>query len=162
MHKELKNKKIYTLSIVLLIFFDQVTKLYFMDLVHPLYGGVEVNAVFNLVHVWNKGVSFGMFSSFEYSNFLFLGLSMLITLALIFLLFKEDSALYSVSYSLIIGGAIGNMLDRARFGGVFDFIDFHISNYHWPAFNMADSFICVGAFIFLYCSLCTKNQEKSL
>jgi signal peptidase II len=162
MHKALKNRKTYALYIVLLIFIDQLTKLYFMDLVHPRHGGVEVNSILNLVHVWNRGVSFGMFSSFEYSNFLFLGLSMLITLALIFLLFKEDSALYSVSYSLIIGGAIGNMLDRARYGGVFDFIDFHISSYHWPAFNMADSFIFVGAFVFLCCSLCTKNQEQSL
>ena len=157
MHKVLKNKKTYTLSIVLLIFIDQATKLYFMNLVHPLHGGVEINSVLNFVHVWNRGVSFGMFSSFKYSNFLFLGLSMLITLVLIFLLFKEESALYSVSYSLIIGGAIGNMIDRARYKGVFDFIDLHISSYHWPAFNMADSFIFVGAFVFLYSSLCTKN-----
>lgn len=157
MHKKLKEKKIYTLFIVFLLFIDQITKLYFIDFITPIRGVYEVNPVLNFVHVWNRGVSFGMFSSFIYSNILFLFLSMLITLALIFLLFKEDTSLYSVSYSLIIGGAIGNMLDRARYGGVFDFIDFHMFGYHWPAFNMADSFIFVGAFIFLYCSLCTKN-----
>ncbi len=157
MHNKLKDKKTYTLSIVFLLFIDQITKLYFIDFINPINGVYEVNPILNFVHVWNRGVSFGMFSNFVYSNLLFLSLSMLITLAIIFLLFKEDTSLYSVSYSLIISGAIGNMLDRARYGGVFDFIDFHILGYHWPAFNMADSFIFVGAFIFLYCSLCTKN-----
>lgn len=151
----IQKKKTYAFYIILLIFIDQVTKILFMDLTSQK--PIEVLSILNLVHVWNKGVSFGMFAGFHYSNVIFLSLSMFITLILIFLLFKDNSALYSVSYSLIIGGAIGNMLDRAKYGGVFDFIDLHIFGYHWPAFNMADSFIFIGACIFLYSSFCTKN-----
>lgn len=149
MHKLFLEKRTYLIFIIIFIVLDQITKAYFISALESSKILVA-NNVLNFVHVWNKGISFGAFGGLKYSNAIFLFISGLITLAVIFLLFKEKSSLYSLSYSLIIGGAIGNMLDRVRYGGVFDFIDFHISHYHWPAFNLADSFIFVGAFIFLY------------
>jgi len=99
--------------------------------------------------VKNPGGVFGIFSDFvgDYFRFLFI-LFTLITLGLVgFLYFKLPPNLYSAAWglSLIIGGAIGNLIDRLRLGEVIDFIDLHYYSYHWPAFNVADSAITVGA-----------------
>ena len=72
---------------------------------------------------------------------------------------KEPSKLIQVSLGLIIGGALGNVIDRIRLGAVFDFLDFSIGTYHWPAFNAADSFICVGALIVIFLGL--RNTKKT-
>lgn len=97
----------------------------------------------NIVTVWNRGVSFGILANTEYSNLVFGILSLLIVTILVYLSFR-DKGKNILAYSLIIGGGIANILDRINYGAVFDFIDFHLGKYHWPAFNIADSAIFLG------------------
>ena len=109
----------------------------------------------NIVSVWNKGISFGILSNTQYSNILFFCVATLIVSFLIYLSFK-DKGKNILPYSLIIGGGIANIIDRINYGAVFDFIDFHIGKYHWPAFNVADSAIFIGI-VFLLLNL---KEEK--
>lgn len=81
-----------------------------------------------------------------------------IILFLLLWLRKEQSRVLQVALGLIIGGAVGNVIDRIRLGAVFDFLDFHIGEQHWPAFNVADSFICIGAGIIIIHSLFIKDK----
>ena len=125
---------------------DQASKIFFYDLlVTQGHRAIEVLPFFNLVTVWNYGISFGMFNSGSAeSSIIFVGLALAIVAALLFWLRGVTSALVAVAMGLVIGGAIGNVIDRLRFGAVFDFLDFHVAAWHWPAFNVADSSICIG------------------
>ncbi|HEX2113080.1 MAG TPA: signal peptidase II [Alphaproteobacteria bacterium] len=125
---------------------DQASKFYFYDLlVADGRRAIEVLPFFNLVTVWNYGISFGMFNNGSASgSIVFVGLALAIVVALLLWLRSVTSPLVGAALGLVIGGAIGNVVDRLRFGAVFDFLDFHIAGWHWPAFNVADSAICVG------------------
>lgn len=115
---------------------------------------------FNLVKVWNSGVSFSMFSNHGRLGAVVLSAAALIVC--VFLLrwmLKEHNKIKIVSLGLIIGGAIGNVIDRIRFEAVLDFLDFHYQNHHWPAFNVADTCICIGAFILIYLELFGANKK---
>jgi signal peptidase II len=104
----------------------------------------------NLVMVWNQGVSFGLFDTNAPRMWIaFAGLSALISLMLFIWLAMARSQLVSLALALVIGGAIGNIIDRARFAAVVDFIDVHAGTWHWPAFNLADSCIVLGAFLLM-------------
>ena len=103
----------------------------------------------NIVYVENKGVSFGMLS--EYDIPFFLGIiSLSVSIYILFLIIKSDSRLEIVGLSMILGGALGNGFDRLLNGYVVDFIDFYYKNFHWPAFNFADTFITLGAILFFF------------
>jgi signal peptidase II len=114
-----------------------------------LYHRIEViQGFFNLTHVRNTGGAFGIFGGERggLGSVLFVIVS-LIAIGCVFFLFakiKEDEKMLALSFSLILGGAIGNLIDRLHYGEVVDFLDFYLSNYHWPAFNVADSAICIG------------------
>ncbi len=97
----------------------------------------------NITTVWNSGISFGLLANAEYSNVIFGTLSSVIVVTLIYLSLRYRGK-NILAYSLIIGGGIANILDRITYGAVFDFIDFHLGEYHWPAFNIADSAIFLG------------------
>lgn len=128
---------------------DWLTKHIILTIVMAPPKLIEVTPFFNLVLVWNKGVSFGMLGSGDFTTVLSL-FAAAVTVILIRWLWKTTSTLLSISLSLIIGGAIGNIIDRIRFGAVADFLDFHALGHHWPAFNVADAAICIGvALIFL-------------
>lgn len=125
---------------------DQVTKLYFYDLM--VVGGrraIEVLPFFNLVTVWNYGISFGMFNNGSAGpSIIFVILALAIVTALMFWLRSASHPLVATALGLVIGGAVGNVVDRLRFGAVFDFLDFHLGGWHWPAFNVADAAISIG------------------
>lgn len=128
----------------------------------PFYK-VEITSFFNLVMVWNKGVSFGMFSSsHEWMPFA-LGL-MALTLCSVFLvwMWRSTSLFASLALALIVSGAVSNVWDRPRFGGVADFLDFHIAGYHWPAFNIADSCIVIGVACLALHSLFFEKRETKV
>lgn len=111
----------------------------------PRAPGIEVTGFFNLVTVWNHGVSFGMFNQgSSQSAWIFAVLAGAITVALLLWLRRAPSLLVATGLGLVIGGAIGNIVDRLRFGAVFDFLDVHAFGWHWPAFNIADAGICIG------------------
>lgn len=151
------------LSVALMIvILDQGTKYYIMNSVLNEYGMISYTSFFNLIRAWNTGVSFSMFNN--WGNWGVIGLSVIalsIVGFLIYWLYTEKVTLIQVSLGFIIGGAIGNVIDRIRLGAVFDFLDFHIGSHHWPAFNVADSFICIGATLIVVhgvLNLKTKNE----
>lgn len=151
------------LSVALMIvILDQGTKYYIMNSVLNEYSMISYTSFFNLVRAWNTGVSFSMFNN--WGNWGVIGLSVIalsIVGFLIYWLYAEKVTLIQVSLGFIIGGAIGNVIDRIRLGAVFDFLDFHIGSHHWPAFNVADSFICIGATLIVLhgiLNLKTKNE----
>ena len=137
------------LSVVAL---DQVTKLAILgrDVV-DIYPEMEITSFLNLVLVQNKGISFGLFSRYEIG-----WLISILTIGIVVVLFiwmrKLERAILALPFSLIIGGAIGNLIDRLNYGFVVDFIDFHFFGWHWPAFNVADSAITVGVIFLLIAS----------
>jgi signal peptidase II len=114
-----------------------------------LYQRVEViRGFFSLTHVRNTGGAFGIFGGEKrgFGSLLFVIISLIAIGAIIYLFMKirEGEKTLALSFSLILSGAIGNLIDRLHYGEVIDFLDFHIAAYHWPAFNVADSAICIG------------------
>lgn len=105
---------------------------------------------FNFVSVWNKGISFGMFNQqSDFGPVILIVLALIISLFFIAWLFYSPDGMQEIGILLVIGGALGNVIDRARYGAVFDFLDFHAFDYHWPAFNIADSGIVVGVAVLI-------------
>ncbi len=115
---------------------------------------------FNLVTVWNKGISFGMFKqTSDKGPMILIGVAFTITLFFLIWLFRGPDNMQSAGIAMVIGGAMGNVIDRLRFGAVFDFLDFHAFDYHWPAFNIADSGIVVGVIILIVHSLFYERKN---
>ncbi|MGF1630567.1 MAG: signal peptidase II [Kiloniellaceae bacterium] len=124
---------------------DQLSKWVILNLVMPPRGGIEVTGFFNLVLVHNRGVSFGMFQSDSaWQPYFLIVVNVCVSLALLFWLRKQASGLLPYAIGLVVGGALGNAIDRLYQPGVVDFLDFHIAGWHWPAFNVADSAIVCG------------------
>jgi signal peptidase II len=134
--------------------FDQATK---WSVLAFLSSGQVIQvfpSFFNLVLVMNSGTSFGLLSPHTPLEFyLIIILTILCITFLLYFLFKLKSIIEKVLCTFIIGGAVGNLIDRFCHGAVVDFIDLHYQNWHWPAFNIADSFISIGAISFLIYNL---------
>ena len=111
-----------------------------------IFGGREtVTSFFNFALTFNRGISFGLFNGGAGLNALVFSLAAAAIVAvLIYWLSRASSPFLAVAIGLIIGGAVGNVIDRLRLGAVVDFLDFHYGALHWPAFNLADSAICIG------------------
>jgi signal peptidase II len=97
--------------------------------------------------------------STDYGPFALTAVAALITIVFLWLLLKKPVSVNSWGFALIIGGAIGNMVDRLRFGAVIDFLDFHAKDYHWPAFNIADSCVCIGVFLLIIWGLFFEHSR---
>ncbi len=120
----------------------------------PRVPGVEVTSFFNLVTVWNFGISFGLFSrGSSQSAWIFAVLALAITSGLVVWLHRAPSRMIATALGCVIGGAVGNIVDRLRLGAVFDFLDLHALGWHWPAFNVADAAICLGVGLLLFDAL---------
>lgn len=125
------------------------------------FARIEILPFFNIVMVWNKGISFGLFNDHgDYGPLLLTIMAGVIAVVFSIWLTRSKNPFTSLSLALIIGGALGNMLDRIRFGAVADFLDFHIFGAHWPSFNIADSAITVGIAILLIHSLFFDKKPK--
>lgn len=121
---------------------------------------IVVTPFFNLVTVWNYGVSFGMFNNGSAAGaWIFILVAAAISLALAVWLVRADNCLVAAALGLILGGAVGNVVDRLRYGAVFDFLDFHALGWHWPAFNVADAAIVVGVAVLFIDSLFGDGRE---
>ena len=154
----LKNLLPNLFLILSIIAFDQVTKLAILNkFANPesFYQGMEITSFLNFVLVRNRGISFGLFSEYEIS-----WLISILTIGIVIILFvwmrKLGGSALALYFSLIIGGAIGNLVDRLNYGFVVDFIDFHFFGWHWPTFNIADSAITLGVLLLLLAS-CSNN-----
>lgn len=147
--------------IFLTVLSDQISKFFVYE--NMADGEHVVFCVFfNLVKVWNTGVSFSMFNGHGQTGAVILTVfALCVAVFLFYWMLKETNKLKITALAFIIGGALGNVIDRIRFGAVLDFLDFHYKNIHWPAFNVADSFICAGVFI-LICMEFFDNKKKGL
>ncbi|MCX7354546.1 MAG: signal peptidase II [Alphaproteobacteria bacterium] len=143
---------------VFIVALDQASKWWLLELMGRDPRVIEVTPFFNLVLGLNRGVSFGLFDSAEMGPWPFLLLAAAITVALLVWLAKAGQRWTATALGLIIGGAVGNAIDRVRFGGVVDFLDFHALGRHWPAFNVADSAICIGVIMILIESLLARRR----
>ena len=129
---------------------DQLTKWLVFSWLERIGGFFEVTSFFNLVTVWNRGISFGMFGDAPPPALLLAGFAMTVTVGLGIWLWRVDDRWLATGIGLVIGGAVGNVVDRlGPQGAVADFIDVHWGIYHWPAFNVADSAITVGVCMLL-------------
>ena len=139
---------------VITVVADQASKWLLQDTLLR-QGTVEViPGFFNLVMVWNRGISFGMLGGAgAIPPWILSAVAVAICIALFFWLRAARSRWTAWAIGLVIGGAIGNVVDRARWGAVFDFADFYIGRWHWPAFNVADAAIVVGVLALLAESL---------
>lgn len=126
------------LSFIVLII-DQATKLIIVNFILPNQS-IKVFSFLNIVNLKNTGAAFGLFQSLGNSVFIIISIVAILIVFFMIIKSKDDS----FALSLILGGAMGNLTDRLRLGYVVDFIDIHIRNYHWPAFNMADSALTIG------------------
>ena len=144
---KLQKIDLYSFVIILIIFgLDRLSKVYVIELIQSQEREIFLYDFLNLTLNWNTGIAFGLLSS--NANVLYHLVSALILLIIIYLIYLMVTSDNSgkVIISLIIGGAVGNLYDRLTYFAVPDFIDFHIENYHWFTFNIADVFISLGIF----------------
>jgi len=137
---------------------DQLNKWYMLEVVQIAEAPIEVFPFFNFVMVWNNGISFGMFQDTKNAQIIFSIIALAISAIMLIWLRKTTCPITAISIGFIIGGALGNTVDRVRFGAVADFFDFHIMGYHWPAFNIADMAVFVGALVLCIDSLFCKRE----
>jgi signal peptidase II len=155
---------VYLAIILATIAVDQLTKAWIIDSFR-LYESMEViPGFFNLVYVTNSGAAFSLLADVDspWRHYFFLGIGIVAVVGLTVAYWKlaKTNWYYCPALALITGGATGNLIDRVRFGSVIDFLDVYIGKYHWPAFNVADSAICIGAGLCLIINILEiRNQE---
>lgn len=125
---------------------DQLSKWWIVNAVMRPPRTVEIDPFLNFVLVWNKGVTFGLLNQVTHGfmPWILIGAAFLILILLSRWLWRTTSTLVALSLGAVMGGAIGNIIDRLRYGAVVDFLDFHYQDYHWYAFNIADAAIVTG------------------
>jgi signal peptidase II len=135
---------------VIVALLDQVTKIAITQTLS--YGqAIPITSFFNLVLAYNKGAAFSFLAAEGgWQRYLFTGIAVTAVVLIVVLLKRHpEKKLFCGALALILGGAVGNLIDRVSYGHVIDFLDFYAGNWHWPAFNVADSAICVGAVMFV-------------
>lgn len=158
---KLKYLILLTVSI-LVIGIDQATKL-FVNKVMDLHSSITVvQNFFNITYMRNKGAAFSFLSNFNYRIPFFILVSLVAVVVIISVIYKlrPDQKFAALSLSLILSGALGNLIDRVRLGEVIDFLDAHWYEHHWPAFNVADSAICVGVFLLAIDMFLEERRQK--
>jgi signal peptidase II len=148
--------------VVATLIVDQLSKQLLLDylLQTELKMVSVIDGFFRLVIVWNRGVSFGLLGGDRpLPAILLSGVAIAVCIGLFVWLRRTDRPLTGWGIGLVMGGAIGNVIDRARWGAVFDFADFHVDQWHWPAFNVADSAIVIGVGLMLIDSLIGERQR---
>ena len=154
-----KDFIINSLIVLTIFFLDRVSKLYVIYLSEKnLSYNLFQSKFFNISLIWNEGIAFGLFSFDQkiYYNFLTI-LIILITLIIFWMIIKTEK-FERFAFMMIFGGSIGNIFDRLFYSAVPDFIDFHIKNFHWFIFNVADIFITIGVIILIYSEVFLKNK----
>ena len=155
-----KNSIINLFTVIIIFSLDRISKLYVINL-SKLNSDIEIfsSSFLNIIVVWNKGAAFGLFSFNEGDLYnIFSGFILLVIIIVLILVFKSKGV-KRLSYLLVFGGAIGNFYDRMIYKAVPDFIDFHIGNFHWFVFNVADIFISIGVLCLILVELFYKNYE---
>ena len=157
----------------IIIVLDQISKNWIVEVLMRPEGAsstpfftarrIELLPFFDLVMAWNRGVSFGIFNNGGQWNAVILSvLSVAVCVGLVIWMRKAEKPYLALALGSIVGGALGNVIDRVRWGAVADFLDVHVAGYHWPAFNLADSAITIGAAVLVLDSLFARsNSDKN-
>ena len=160
------NLKKFIISVILILFvtvtLDQLTKYIAYINLFKDKQVLNINHFLNFRPVWNDGISFGMLQGYgNFGRVTFIIVALIISLWII-IYSKRLNTIGFIGYNMIAGGAIGNVIDRVIHGKVIDFIDVHYEEYHWPTFNMADSFIFIGVLLFIYNELVVSRGKKNV
>lgn len=147
---------------LVIILLDQISKAAIVEHLRVHEGITVFPGFFSLVHARNRGMAFGLLNrpDIHFGFFILVGASLLAIVLLSIWFFKlgKNETLTVLALSFILGGALGNLIDRLRFGEVIDFLDFYMGRYHWPAFNVADSAITVGALLIATTALLRREK----
>ena len=165
MNLKIINSNFYLNLIIIFVIFilDRLTKLYviYLDTINTS-SEIFSSKFLNIYLIWNEGIAFGLLS-FEKNNLYNLLTAFIILIILVlFFLITRSTGLKKYSLTMIIGGALGNVFDRIYSKAVPDFIDFHVGNFHWFIFNIADIFITIGVILMILLELIDNNKNKSL
>lgn len=158
----MKRWQLFGVTALAGVLIDQATKLY-IDGSMRLYDSIPViDNFFQIYYVRNRGAAFSFLSNASWRLPFFIGVSLIAAVVILvaFRKLRDDQSLAQLSLAMIFSGAIGNLIDRVRLGEVIDFIDVHWYRHHWPAFNVADSLICVGVFLLAVDMLLEEKRQK--
>ena len=162
----LKESGICYLAVTLaVIILDYLSKTWIIDSMEPYSAEAAISVIdgfFRIIHVHNHGAAFSFLADYPgWQKWLFSSIAVLVSLFLVYLLRKTPRQRWflNAGYALVIGGALGNLYDRLVYGYVIDFLDFYVGTHHYPAFNIADSAICVGAFLLVVISIFAKDPK---
>ena len=159
LNKIFKNYYLEIILILIIFFLDRISKLSVIHHDKLNFNSEIYSSKFLTIHlIWNEGIAFGLFSFNE--EYLYNLLTFLIFIVIIFIIFmiRKSDPLRKYSLLLVLGGALGNFFDRLIYKAVPDFIDFHVGNFHWFIFNVADIFITFGIFFMIVIELTGKNK----
>jgi signal peptidase II len=154
--KDMRKNMLISCIAIIIVVLDFLTKRAVIAKVMP-YENINILPFLRIVHVENKGAAFGLFAALD--NKFFIVISLITIAVIIIYALKFAKGLETYSFSLILGGALGNLIDRLTIGKVIDFIDVFIGKWHWPAFNVADSALTIGIGLFILINL-TPNKAK--
>jgi|TARA_B100001564_G_C20406989_1_gene563842 signal peptidase II len=161
--KNFNKKFLINFSLVLILFFiDRFSKLYVINLDKELFGPEIFTSKFLNIHlIWNKGIAFGLFSFSETYFYNLISIIIAIIIFALLIMIIRSESLKRFLLILILGGALGNFYDRLIYKAVPDFIDFHVNDFHWFIFNVADIFISIGVFFVILYEIIDNNLEKN-
>ena len=158
-----KNLFISSSFIFLIFLLDRVSKTYVIYLNDKLLGIEILSSKFlNIRLIWNEGIAFGLLSFNDKIIYNLLTFIIFIIILIIFFMVLKSYGLKKYSLLMILGGAFGNVYDRIFYGAVPDFIDFHIGNFHWFIFNVADIFITLGVIFMIIIEITGNNKNKKI
>jgi signal peptidase II len=159
--KSLSKNFFNNLIFIILIFtLDRITKIYVIYFSDKLNNSeLFLSKYLNISLTWNEGIAFGLFSFNQNYLYNFLTLIIFFVIFIIFIMIIKSEGIKKYALSMIFGGALGNFYDRIIFKAVPDFVDFHIGDFHWFVFNVADIFITLGVIFMILFELFTKNKE---
>ena len=156
------KKKLYlSLLIVFLVYIlDRITKIYVLHLSQGNFANeIYSSKYLNIFPIWNKGISFGLLSFDKTNLYHLLSIFISIIIFVLIIMAIKSESLKRLSLLIVIGGALGNLYDRLKYNGVLDFIDFHVGNFHWFIFNVADIFITLGIVIMILIEFNGKKKN---
>ena len=158
-----KSFIINSLLVFSIFFLDRFSKIYVIYLDKKFLGSDIFSTKFlNIILIWNEGIAFGLFSFNEKIFYNILTTLILLIILIIFFMILKSRGFKKYSLLLILGGALGNVYDRIIYNAVPDFIDFHVGNFHWFIFNIADVFITLGIIFMIFLEITDMKTEKQL
>ena len=156
-------KRFFSISatIVLILFFDQLSKIFIINYFQTNNSIIYLTSFLNFELIWNEGIAFGLLSFENSKVYNFISIIILLVVLIILLVIYKTKNFTVYFYSMIAGGALGNLLDRVRYSSVPDFIDLHIGEFHWFIFNIADIFISIGVICLIMVEIFGQKELKN-